>query len=159
MNSFVAPAAPAVSSTPIHGTVTNDGFFPDIELAPLRDAMRLDGTVTRERLIHAVRAAMLTVNDELSAWRGRLGAGGNAALADVPSAKIDGESALLYRYHRAVYHLAHADLTEKYRGFDSTKTGGQVAADLVETIDVSRRNARWAISDIMRIGRSSIDLI
>jgi hypothetical protein len=34
-----------------------------------------------------------------------------------------------------------------------------VAADLVETIDVSRRNARWAISDIMRIGRSSIDLI
>ncbi|WP_198403762.1 head completion/stabilization protein, partial [Burkholderia oklahomensis] len=40
------------------GTLTNDGFFPDIDLSALRDAMRLDGTVAHERLRHAARDAV-----------------------------------------------------------------------------------------------------
>lgn len=114
MNSFVATAAPAVAATPIEGTLTNDGFFPDIDLSALRDAMRLDGTVTAERLRHAARDALLTVNDELAAWRARQRAAGAATLADVPAPRIDGESAHVARYRRAVYHLTHADVTEKY---------------------------------------------
>ncbi|WP_331458332.1 head completion/stabilization protein, partial [Burkholderia sp. MSMB1498] len=90
MNSFVATAAPAVAATPIDGALTNDGFFPDIDLSALRDAMRLDGTVARERLRHAARDAMLTVNDELAAWRARQRAAGAATLADVPAPHIDG---------------------------------------------------------------------
>ncbi|WP_017922401.1 head completion/stabilization protein [Burkholderia glumae] len=159
MNSFVATAAPAVAASPIEGTLTNDGFFPDIDLAALRDAMRLDGTVTRERLRHAARDAMLTVNDELAAWRARHRAAGAASLADVPAERVDGESVLVFRYRRAVYYLAHADVTEKYRGFDSTKSGGQVAAELAATVDESRRNARWAISDILGVARSTVELI
>ncbi|MBO7825315.1 head completion/stabilization protein, partial [Burkholderia pseudomallei] len=135
MNSFVATAAPAVAATPIEGTLTNDGFFPDIDLSALRDAMRLDGTVTAERLRHAARDALLTVNDELAAWRARQRAAGAATLADVPAPRIDGESAHVARYRRAVYHLTHADVTEKYRGYDTTKSGGQVAADLAATVD------------------------
>ncbi|MEB2499212.1 head completion/stabilization protein [Burkholderia cenocepacia] len=159
MNSFVATAAPAVAASPIDGTLTNDGFFPDIDLSALRDAMRLDGTVTRERLRHAARDAMLIVNDELAAWRARQRAAGAASLADVPGERVDGESVHVFRYRRAVYHLAHADVTEKYRGFDSTKSGGQVAAELAVTADESRRNARWAISDILGVARSTVELI
>ncbi|WGS42166.1 head completion/stabilization protein [Burkholderia sp. JSH-S8] len=159
MNSFIATPAPAIASSPIDGTLTNDGFFPDVDLSALRDAMRLDGTVTRERLAHAARAAMLTVNDELSAWRARQHAAGAASLADVPAVQVESESKLVYLYRRAVYHLAHADVTEKYRGFDSTKSGGQVAAELTATADESRRNARWAISDILGISRSTVELI
>lgn len=159
MNSFVATAAPAVAATPIDGTLTNDGFFPDIDLSALRDAMRLDGTVALERLRHAARDAILTVNDELAAWRARQRAAGAATLADVPAPRIDGESALVARYWRAVYHLTHADVTEKYRGYDTTKSGGQVAADLAATVDDSRRAARWAISDILGIARSTVELI
>ncbi|MGV4733211.1 head completion/stabilization protein [Burkholderia pseudomallei] len=159
MNSFIATPAPAAASSPIDGTLINDGFFPDINLSALRDSMRLDGTVTRERLAHAARDAMLTVNDELSAWRARQRAAGAASLAEVPADQVDDESALVYRYRRAVYHLAHADVTEKYRGFDSTKSGGQVAAELAATVDESRRNARWAISDILGISRSTVELI
>ncbi|QBI48235.1 head completion/stabilization protein [Burkholderia pseudomallei] len=103
----------------MEGTLTNDGFFPDIDLSALRDAMRLDGTVTAERLRHAARDALLTVNDELAAWRARQRAAGAATLADVPAPRIDGESAHVARYRRAVYHLTHADVTEKYRGYDS----------------------------------------
>lgn len=159
MNSFVATAAPAVAATPIDGTLTNDGFFPDIDLSALRDAMRLDGTVALERLRHAARDAILTVNDELAAWRARQRAAGAATLADVPAPRIDGESAHVSRYRRAVYHLTHADVTEKYRGYDTTKSGGQVAADLAATVDDSRRAARWAISDILGVARSTVELI
>lgn len=159
MNSFVATAAPAVAATPIEGALTNDGFFPDIDLSALRDAMRLDGTVTAERLRHAARDALLTVNDEPAAWRARQRAAGAATLADVPAPRIDGESAHVARYRRAVYHLTHADVTEKYRGYDTTKSGGQVAADLAATVDDSRRAARWAISDILGIARSTVELI
>ncbi|KVN19737.1 MULTISPECIES: head completion/stabilization protein [unclassified Burkholderia] len=159
MNSFVATAAPAVAATPIEGTLTNDGFFPDIDLSALRDAMRLDGTVTAERLRHAARDAMLTVNDELAAWRARQRAAGATTLADAPAPRIDGESAHVARYRRAVYHLTLADVTEKYRGYDTTKSGGQVAADLASTVDDSRRAARWAISDILGLARSTVELI
>ncbi|MBO7891456.1 head completion/stabilization protein [Burkholderia pseudomallei] len=159
MNSFVATAALAVAATPIEGTLTNDGFFPDIDLSALRDAMRLDGTVTAERLRHAARDAMLTVNDELAAWRARQRAAGATTLADAPAPRIDGESAHVARYRRAVYHLTHADVTEKYRGYDTTKSGGQVAADLAATVDDARRAARWAISDILGIARSTVELI
>ncbi|TCW81002.1 phage head protein [Burkholderia sp. SRS-46] len=159
MNSFVATAAPAVAASSIDGTLTNDGFFPDIDLSALRDAMRLDGTVTRERLAHAARDAMLTVNDELSAWRAQRRAAGAVSLDAVPAVQVDGESKLDYLYRRAVYHLAHADVTEKYRGFDSTKSGGQAAAELAATVEESRRNARWAVSDILGIPRSTVELI
>ncbi|RKU01831.1 phage head protein [Burkholderia sp. Nafp2/4-1b] len=151
MNSFVATAAPAVSALPIDGTLENDGFFPDIELAALRDAMRLDGTVTRERLMHAARAAMLSVNAELAAWRAQQRANGCAALADVSPAHVA-------HYRRAVYCLTHADVTEQYRGFDVTQRG-EAAEHLADTIDTSRRNARWAISDLLGIGRSTVALI
>lgn len=159
MNSFVATAAPAVAASPIEGTLQNDGWFPDIDLAALRDAMRLDGTVTAERLRHAARAAVLSVNDELGAWRIQQRASGAGTLGDVPSDRIEGESAQVFQYRRAVFHLAHADLTEKFRGFDTTKAGGQVAEDLWSTVAESRRNARWAISAILGVSRSTVELI
>ena len=39
------PAAPAEVKA-----ITNDGFFPDISMPAMRDAMRLDSTVTDARL-------------------------------------------------------------------------------------------------------------
>ncbi|MBM5656609.1 head completion/stabilization protein, partial [Burkholderia pseudomallei] len=104
-------------------------------------------------------SGVLTVTDALAGWRAGLGGGGGATLADVPAPRIDGESAHVARYRRAVYHLTHADVTEKYRGYDTTKSGGQVAADLAATVDDSRRAARWAISDILGIARSTVELI
>lgn len=39
-------------------------FWPDIDTAKLRAAMRLDGTVTNERLIHSTINAVSSVNSE-----------------------------------------------------------------------------------------------
>jgi len=160
MSSFVATAGNTTPDTPADAaTIENDGWFPDIDLNDLRLAMKLDGTATFERLRLSAIDAIATVNADLGKWQAAQTAAGFADLASVPAPKLAGTSIQVQRYTRAVYHLTHADITERYRGYDSTKSGGQKAEDLEETICTSRRNARWAMNDIRGIARSTIELI
>lgn len=147
------PAQPAGDAI-----VTNDGFFPDIDLVKLRDAMRLDGTVTAARLRDAAIAAVISVNDELTAWKAGQIAAGIEALADIPP-KIGGIGVQMSRYLAAVHRTAKADLTERYRDFDTTKTGATEADKLDCTIGDDRRAARWAVRDMLGLPRSTIELI
>ena len=85
---------PAAAPPPVTaiGVIENDGWFPDVTLADMRDAMRLDGTVTDARLVQAVVDAILNVNRELAQWQGQHAQAGIAALADVPATRINRES-------------------------------------------------------------------
>jgi hypothetical protein len=163
MTSFNAIAEPVTTPDPTPPAdeliVANVAWFPPINLDVMRKAVRLNGTVTHERLREAVIAAIDEVNRELAYWRAPLEAAGVATLAELPADSIGGESVQLARYRRAVYFLARADLTEKYRDFDSTKSGAADADELVTTIDADRRNARNAINDIRGIAHSTIELI
>ncbi|TKC83468.1 head completion/stabilization protein [Trinickia terrae] len=160
MSSFIATAEPGVPTSPTDAaTVTNNGWFPDIDLNELRDAMRLDGTVTHDRLRLAAIDAIASINDELQAWQTGQRAAGHADLASVPAPELGGVSTHVLRYRRAVYNLARADLTEQYRTYDATKTGSQHADELEATICESRRNVRWALNDLRGIARSTIELI
>lgn len=107
------PAAVPAPPVPTPGVIENDGWFPDIALVDMRDAMRLDGTVTDARLMQAVVDAILHVNRELADWQGKQATGGIAALADVPATRINRESRLLAQYRRAVYSTAKADATRQ----------------------------------------------
>jgi hypothetical protein len=163
MTSFNAVASPSIDADPAPPAdeliVSNVPWFPAVDLTAMRKAVRLDGTVTHERLRDAVIAAIDEVNRELASWRAPLETGGVASLAALPADKIGGESVQLARYRRAVYFLARADLTEKYRDFDSTKSAAHDADELVTTIDADRRNARQAINDMRGVARSTIELI
>lgn len=153
-----APAPPV--STP--GVIENDGWFPDIALVDMRDAMRLDGTVTDARLVQAVVDAILHVNRELADWQGKHATGGIAALADVPATHINRESRLLAQYRRAVYSTAKADLIERYRDYDSTATSltdKKSMEWLDEAPGAQRRNAQWAIADIVGRSHLTVELI
>lgn len=146
----VPPAAPA--ETPI----VNGDFFPVIEPTAARAAMRIDGTVTPERLRAALIDAALAVDADLDTWRRQQSA---ATLADVPAPLIDETSAHVHRYLRAVYCLAAAGLIERYRDVDSTNDGHLYADKLGLTIDDLRRDARWAVRDILGTPRSTVELI
>nr|WP_244141850.1 head completion/stabilization protein [Burkholderia multivorans] len=139
--------------------IANDAFYPDVSLEHARDTMRLDGSVTDARLRHELLAAIASVNDELrtarTAWRDA----GFARLADVPADQLDGESVLLQHYRRAVYCLAKATLIERYRDYDTTGDGARRADDLEPQSDELRRDARWAISDIVARPRVTVELI
>jgi hypothetical protein len=163
MTSFNAIAAPSITPEPNPPAaslmVENIAWFPAIDLAAMREAVRLDGTVTHARLRSAVIDAIDEVNRELSTWRSMHQAAGVESLAELDADKIGGESVQLARYRRAVYFLARADLTEKYRDFDSTKSGAHDADERETTIDADRRNARNAINDMRGVARTTIELI
>lgn len=131
--------------------IQNDEFFPDIEISEFRNASRLDGTVTLERVKDALFEAIASVNDELSGFRKNTHF---SRLADMPSSTVGNQSILIYRYKRAVYCLAQANLYERYASYDTTKDGEKKMELLQESIDQIRRDARFAINDI--IGRSRI---
>lgn len=139
--------------------ISNDGFFPEINTYDLRGVLRLDGTATTERLTHSLVDAIASVNGELSAWKAAQIAAEYLTMEDVPADEIDGDSVLVHRYKRAVYALTKANLVERYRDFDSTAAGNKKADQMENPIDDLRRDARWAISDILGIGRNTVELI
>lgn len=155
MSSFFA-SAPAESG---QNQIANDGFFPDIDVDTATEAMRQDGTVTAERLRGALVEAALSVNADLAMWRAVQQAAGYATLEAVPAARIDGKSAHLHRYLRAVYCEARAGLIERYRDYDATAAGDRKAEALMQAVEDLRRDARWATSDIVGRTRSTVELI
>jgi hypothetical protein len=152
--SFIAPAP---SNEP--KTITNSEFWPDIDLALLRVAMRLDGTVTNERLEHAAVNAVLQVNIDLKLWRLEQQTLSYASLEQVPAEKINAQSINSQLYLRAIYCLAKANLIERYSDFDSTAKGLKAGEVLGESVDDLRRDARFAIRDILGESHVTVELI
>ncbi|OIT10256.1 head completion/stabilization protein [Ralstonia solanacearum] len=159
MSSFIAVAPVPASAQPGGRAIGNDGFFPDIDVDQACAAMRLDGTVTPERLRAALVDAVLSVNDELAAWKARQLAAGFLALGAVPAQQIDGQSRYVHRYLRAVHCTAAAWLIERYRSFDATAAGDRKAEVENTSVDDLRRDARWTISDIAGTPRTTVELI
>ncbi|KAG0184743.1 hypothetical protein DFQ28_010635 [Apophysomyces sp. BC1034] len=154
-----APGTATATATASLSVIANDGWFPDIDLASVRATMRLDGTVTPERLRDALIAAVARANATLAAWRDAQQAAGYARLADVPAAQVDGKSVQLARYRRAICHLVHADLAARYRDFDATASGHAKADALEATVDEARRIAHWALNDLQGMARTTVELI
>lgn len=155
MSSFIATAPAQAGQT----LIANDGFFPDIDVAQALVAMRQDGTVTPERFRGALVEAALAVNEELADWKAVQLAAGHGSLQAVPAPQVDGKSAHLHRYFRALYCQTRASLIERYRDYDATASGNKTAEALLQAVEDLRRDARWAISDIRGIPRTTVELI
>ena len=155
MSSFTANASP----TAIQPTVTAGAFWPAIDVALLRDAIRVPGDVTPQRMRATVVTAVMSVTRELAHWQESKQADGHATLADVPAQVIDGASRLVQLYLRAVYCATAVELHERYRSYDATSQGNQRADDLTPTIGEIRRDLRNAISDLLGTRRVTVDLI
>lgn len=159
--SFVATARPPVAAT--EPPVANDPWFPDMNPEDVRNACRLDGTITPARLLPALKAAMLSINAELEPYRLEQSRLGYACLADVPAPVVGGESAQVLRYQRAVHACLQADLAEAYRNLDTLPSGTGKEARVLEAlavhVDEHRRNQRWAISDLLGLRRTTVELI
>ncbi len=155
MSSFIATAPAQAGQT----LIANDGFFPDIDVDQALAAMREDGTVTPERFRSALVEAALSVNGELATWKTAQLAAGHTSLTDVPAPQVDGKSAHLHRYLRALYCQARAGLIERYRDYDATASGNKTAEALLQAVEDLRRDARWAVSDILGITRTTVELI
>jgi hypothetical protein len=154
MSGFVATAPTA--DQPV---IRSGDWYPALSLAAVRAVLRLDGTVTDARLTESVALAMAAVEDELDAWQQQQEALGRTTLADVPSKVIAGTSRLVLLYQRAVYATAKAELIERYRDFDSTDAGQRRAESMDLSVEDYRRQARYAIRDILGRPRATVELL
>lgn len=153
--SFIAVAG----ATEENAIIKNGNFWPDINLSKVRDTVRLDGTVTDDRLKHAAVAAIIDVNRDLKVFKEGKQKAGYTALADVPAEHVDEVSELVSLYLRAVYCRLKANLMERYADYDSTAKGLSNASEQNETITDLYRDARFAIRDILGVSHVTVELI
>jgi len=150
-------AVGAGSTEPV--TIVNAPFFPDLTVSDFRDSMRIDGTVTEHRATNALLAAMFDVNGQLANWVETQQAAGHQSLIDVTPPPWYPADAYKTLYLRAVWSLGKANLVERYRDFDSTNSGHGRADEMVSVVDDLRRDAAWAIADILGRRRTTVELI
>ena len=158
MSGFVAtaPVPPADASI---DAIANDGWFPTLSIAATRNAVRLDGTVTPERLRAALVNAMLDINRQLRSFKAERAALGQASLEAASAGElVDGKPRLVLLYLRAVMCSAKADLNERYRDFDADAANPRLK-DGEPSTDEQRRNAQWAVRDILGQSHVFVELI
>ena len=160
MSGFIASPVPPAS--PAGAKITGGTFWPDIDLNAFRDAMRVGGsTVPDPRIIPALRDAMITVGKDLKAWRLANISAGYVTLATIPcdDDEIDGESAYVGLWRRAVYATATADLVETHRDLTATAEGARRAEEFMPAAGDHRRNAIRAVRAILGRPGISVDLL
>lgn len=149
----------ASGTTQTENDISNNPFWGDLKLSEFRDAMRVDSVVTPDRARHSLLTAMLEVNSRLVHWQEQQQAEGHSTITEVPSRPEHPEGAFLHLYLKAVWCLAKAQLIERYRDYDSTHSGHSNADDLNPVADDYRRDAVWAINDILGMHRTTVELI
>lgn len=151
---------PAPTPETVEADIVSSAFWPAINPAEIREAQRIDNTVTPGRLKATLIEAIATTNDSLAGWRTTQQVlNGYATLADIPAEEIAEQSILIHRYRRAVGCLAKALLLERYRDFDSTGKGDKKAEGLTDPIDDHRRDHLHALADITGRSRCTVELI
>ena len=159
MSGFVATPPVAPADDP-QDSIANDGWFPDVSVAAVRNASRLDGTVTAQRLRRALVKAMSSINRQLGDYKAAQQADGKVSLAAVAADdKLDGQPRLVMLYLDAVMSSAKADLIEHYRDFDADGSNTSRQQDNAPAIDEERRNAQWAVRDILGQTHTVVELI
>ncbi|MBD9653588.1 head completion/stabilization protein [Pseudomonas sp. PDM12] len=154
MSGFIAGG----NTTTAH-PISNADFWPKLDGQQLRAAMRIDSSVTDDRLEAATVNAMIEANRELSAYRAARKAEGYHSLTAVPAEQISDESELLHLYRRIVYCRALAELIERYRSYDTTNSGEQKVTEEQTSPDQLRRDARFALRNILGVSQNTVELL
>lgn len=165
MSAFIAnqPNPPAQSVVGQTALPVLDDFYPAIDLAVLRTAIRIDGTVIAERLHAAASAAQLQLAAELAPLK-QAGIWQHLWQLDpynraTPITTKPTHSAAEALYLRAAHSLVAAEVADRYRGYDATAQGHQRADQIEPTADTLRRDARWAIRDLLGTPRTTVELV
>ena len=138
--------------------ITSENFFPGISSKAIREKLRFDGSITNDRLIPAIESAIIEVNEQLESLTSKA-----ASLAEISPKTIttNGVKKPITEvlYFRAVAAAVGAELTERYRAYDTTNNGGQKAEELTPTIDDYRRDLRFALRDLKKLRRLNVELV
>jgi len=88
-------------------TITNDGFFPDINVADFQNVFHDVNDVDSEKVIHSLKVAMVDVNRQLKSIKA---SSEFPTLIESDSESIGGASVLELHYKTAVFGVARSNL-------------------------------------------------
>jgi len=157
---FIAQAGNSADST-----IPNIAFYPSISLLDFQKISRIDKTHADERQIDVLKTALREVNHDLKKWRETLTKLTPApsklseTKGDVYGEGTSAEHEKVSDYKTAVYALAKGKLTEKYRDYDTTKSGRYRSETLEINADEYFQESREAIRRIIGKPRATIVLI
>ena len=152
MSSFVPSTNLDASDT----TITNDGFFPDIELDAVRKRTGLSDVFTNDRIVAATQDAIMEINAVLAGWVADQEA---ATLADVPAKSYGDISEKIHWYVTAVCNRVRSMMVDTTRDYDSTKSGHHRADALEATSDRWMQSSNEAVARLMGRKRTTVELI
>ncbi len=156
--SFVATPVPPAS--PPRSTVAGDGWWPDIDVTAMRDALGLGPAVTHARLLGAIEGGLLTVEGQLAEWQARAISAGAASLAQVePDRLIAGEARAVVLWTRAVRFAAAAEIADLHTEMSATGHGAAAAPEKRLTAADYRRLSTEAVRDLIGTPRCTVELI
>lgn len=137
--------------------ILTPAFYPDVSVKDFADSMRLDGTVTNERMAFALKRAVMNVCRELKSWSTEQ----QSLLCINTLAEYDEleDTDRCFSFKDAVYNHAKAALTEHYRDYDTKRDTTARSKELDTQIDSCRRNVRNAIADIVGRAHTTVELI
>lgn len=159
-NGISFATAPQITQQPEHATIQSDPFFPEIDLNRMRQAMRIDNTITSARLYEVALEAVIHVNLQLDLHRRLALSVGKTTLGETNTKQIiNGESLPEIRYRHAVYNYAKANLSEQYADFDATGKTASRADAKQQNADDYRREGHAAVADIKGVERNDSELI
>ncbi|HGE6484089.1 TPA: head completion/stabilization protein [Klebsiella variicola] len=94
--------------------LTNDGFWPDLNLADFQKARSIPADVASETVAEALITAVAEVNGELAGIQDKHRAAGYESTDAVPGVRMKGVNQLTAQYKKAVYARAKADLMGEF---------------------------------------------
>ena len=134
--------------------VASPEFFPVVSMQAVRDFVRVDESVTDNRLAQLVKEETLDVMRLLEPLTAKA-----ATLAELSKRHINGEPEMVIWYFSAIANGVGAKVCEKYRNYDSTNKGSDKAAEVSATIDEYRRNKMWALAQMQGRNQTVVELI
>ncbi|ARC92821.1 head protein [Vibrio coralliilyticus] len=115
-------------------TITNDGFWPDINAGDFERRRGTPPAQDDERIAYALVNAVSACNLELNSLKAKYQAEGIAKAADIQSLPmVDGKNNVVVHYEAAVFARAKADLLADFSTVHQKKEGDHLAERSVET--------------------------
>lgn len=147
------------ANPPTGDPVPNNGFWPDIDPAAVRDAERIDDNITPARLAQALAAAIADINRQLATFQAEQKDAGAQTADDIPTEPWHTADHYPALYRRAINASAHALLLERYRDHSATGDGDERGDAKALAADDYRRDARWAVHEILGRTHTTVELI
>ncbi|KNC95748.1 head completion/stabilization protein [Trabulsiella odontotermitis] len=138
-------------------TVTNDGWWPDTDVADFQSQRSIPASIKTETVASALLMAIGEANAELAAYQSAQRAKGFSSAKDVTGPSAGGVNQLCAQYLKIIFARAKAELMGEITSAEREKANpGQQSED---TRDRLLAEASFAIRNIMGHPRVTVDLI